>query len=121
MKLYLLTFLLFSLFLISYPDNWKDVIIKTLDVIYKLVMEYFIVFQDCFNKAFEGTLRIIDHLVSEYFETFQTCLKNILNVLEDILDNYLDILKVVAQNMTSYPNSLVYMGGTVLIVYIVKN
>jgi hypothetical protein len=121
MKLFLLTFLLFSLFLISYPEDWKVVIVKTLDVIYKLVMEYFIVFQDCFNKAFEGTLRIIDHLVSEYFETFQTCFKYILNVLEDILDNYLAILKIVLQNMTSYPNSLVYMGGTVLIVYIVKN
>ena len=117
MKLFLLSFLLFSLFLIYYPVDWKDIIVKTLDVIYKLVMEYFIVFQDCFNKAFEATLRIIDHLVSEYLETFQTCFKYILNVL----DNYLAILKVIVQNMTSYPNSLIYMGGTVLIVYIVKN
>ena len=121
MKLFLLTFLLFSLFLISYPDNWKDVLIKTLDVIYKLVYEYFIVFQDCFNKAFEGTLNLIDHLVSEYFETFVTCFNYTLHVLEDILDNYLDVLKIVVENMTSYPNSLIYMGGTVIIVYIIKN
>ena len=121
MKLFLLTFLLFSLFLISYPDDWKDVIIKLFDVICKLVMEYFLVFQDCFNRAFEGTLALIDHLVSEYFETFQICFKYILGGFEDILDNYLAILKIVVQNMTSCPNSLVYMGGTVLIVYIIKN
>ena len=121
MKLYLLSFLLFSLFLISNPDNWKDVAITFMNDVYKLVMEYFVVFQDCFNKAFEGTLNLIDHLVSEYFETFVTCFNYTLHVLEDILDNYLEILKIVVQNMTSYPNSLVYMGGTVMIVYIVKN
>ena len=52
MKLYLLSFLLFSLFLISNPDNWKDVAITFMNDVYKLVMQYFIVFQDCFNKAF---------------------------------------------------------------------
>ena len=121
MKLYLLSFLLFSLFLISNPDNWKDVAITFMNDVYKLVMQYFIVFQDCFNKAFEGTLRIIDHLVSEYFETFQTCFNYALTVFEDMIEKYLGVLKIVVQNMTSFPNSAIFMGGTVLIVYIVKN
>ena len=60
MKLYLLSFLLFSLFLISNPDNWKDVAITFMNDVYKLVMQYFIVFQDCFNRAFEGFLDVIE-------------------------------------------------------------
>ena len=121
MKLYLLSFLLFSLFLISNPDNWKDVAITFMNDVYKLVMQYFIVFQDCFNRAFEGFLDVIDHLVTEYFEVFQSCFNYALKVFEEMIEQYLVILQLLVTNMTSFPNSIVYMTGTVLIVYIIKN
>ena len=121
MKLYLLSFLLFSLFLISNPDNWKDVAITFMNDVYKLVMQYFIVFQDCFNRAFEGFLDVIDHLVTEYFEVFQSCFNYALKVFEEMIEQYLVILQLLVTNMTSFPNSVVYMTGAVLIVYIIKN
>ncbi len=121
MKLYLLLFLLFSLFLISNPDNWKDVALTFMNDVYKLVMQYFIVFQDCFNRAFEGFLDVIDHLVTEYFEVFQSCFNYALKVLEEMIEKYLVILQLLVTNMTSFPNSAVYMTGAVLIVYIIKN
>jgi hypothetical protein len=121
MKLYLLSFLLFSLFLISNPDNWKDVAITFMNDLYKLVMEYFIVFQDCFNKSFEGVLNIIDNLVTEYFEVFQSCFNYALKVFEGMIKKYLIILQLLVTNMTSFPNSAIYMTGAVLIVYIIKN
>ena len=121
MKLYLLSFLLFSLFLISNPDNWKDVAITFMNDVYKLVMQYFIVFQDCFNRAFEGFLDVIDHLVTEYFEVFQSCFNYALKVFEEMIEQYLVILQLLVTNMTSFPNSAIYMTGGVLIVYIIKN
>lgn len=121
MKLYLLSFLLFSLFLISNPDNWKDVAITFMNDVYKLVMQYFIVFQDCFNRAFEGVLNIIDHLVTEYFEVFQSCFNYALKVFEEMIEQYLVILQLLVTNMTSFPNSAIYMTGAVLIIYIIKN
>ena len=121
MRLILLTFLLFSLFLVIHEDDWKDVAIKLLDIIYKTVMEYLVVFQDCFNKAFEGTLALINNLVSKYFTTFNSCFNYALTILNKMIENYLGILKILVKNMTGYPNSIVYMGGAIIIVYIIKN
>ena len=114
MRLILLTFLLFSLFLVIHEDDWKYVAIKLLNIICKTVMKYLVVFQDCFNKAFEGTLELINNLVSKYFNYFFT-------ILNKMIENYLGILKILVKNMTGYPNSIVYMGGAIIIVYIIKN
>ena len=66
-----------------------------------------------------------DLLTDESFERIASIIEksptNDQSGILNVLDNYLAILKVIVQNMTSYPNSLIYMGGTVLIVYIVKN
>tara|TARA_Y100000389_G_C17227424_1_gene396407 strand:+ start:339 stop:707 length:369 start_codon:yes stop_codon:yes gene_type:complete len=120
-KLLSIFFLTITGFLLIHGDDWKPEINHLFNIISKAVAEYFIVFDDLFKNSFDGTLNLIDHLVSEYFETIQLCYNHTLDILEKMIDKYLDLLKFLIQNLVGVPNSWVYTFGLIAVTYILKN
>ena len=116
-----LLFIAFTGFLLLNQDNWKEVLVKLLNIISEAVSEYFYVFLQLFGESFEGVLNLINNLVENYFVTFQICYDHTLDILTKMVDNYLDLLKFLIFNLKDVPNSWVYTFGAIVITYILKN
>ena len=116
-----LLFIAFTGFLLLNQDNWKEVLVKLLNIISEAVSEYFYVFLELFGDSFKDVVKLINILVEDYFDTFQICYNHTLDVLTQMVDNYLDLLKFLIFNLKDVPNSWVYTFGAIVITYILKN
>jgi hypothetical protein len=116
-KLFTIFFLGFSIFLVQNSENWKEILIKLLDIVSISVNEYLLIFNNLFDKSFLGVLDIIKILVGDYFITFENCFNHSLDIFEVMINHYIDFL----QSLTHVPDSWIYTLGAVSIVYILKH
>ena len=62
----------------------------------------------------ELIVRVVERSVFGYFLTFMVCWNSILSALQNMIDNYIELLKFLIMRFTTWPNIIIFIFGVAI-------